>query len=482
MAMSMDERDIGQIVERVVQRLNKDLGPGGGAVGRPQAAPVRRPNLVSGRGVFETVDQAAAAAHRAFDEYREVSLDTKMKMVEAMRRVTLDNIQEISRMAVEETGMGRYEHKIAKNTLAAEKTPGPEILQPWTASGDNGLTIMERAPYGVIGAITPTTNPTETILCNAIGMLSGGNTVVFNVHPRAKNISNYYVSMLNNAIEGAGGPSNLITTIASPTIKSAGEVMKHPGIRILVVTGGEGVVNAAMGSGKRTIAAGPGNPPVLVDETVDLGYVAENVIAGASLDNNIICIDEKVLVVVADVADALKREMVKRNVVEITGQDIKRLEKVLVTPDNQINRKFVGQNANVILKEIGIDVGDEILLVLAEVDEKHPFVQLEQLMPVLPMVRVANVDEGITVSQRVEHYFCHTAVMYSRDIAALHKMAKVINTSIFVKNAPSVAGIGGGGEGYTSFTIASPTGEGLTTPISFTRERRCTLKEYFRFV
>jgi aldehyde dehydrogenase len=313
-------------------------------------------------------------------------------------------------------------------------------------------------------------------------MLSAGNTVVFNVHPSARHVCNHHISLLNQAIEAAGGPANTLCAVHQPTINSAQALMQHPGVRLLAVTGGGPVVRAAMNSGKRAIAAGPGNPPVLVDETADLTRAAEGIIRGASLDNNIICICEKVLVAVADIADVLKREMKKRPIIEISGADVRRLEKIIITPDNHINRKFVGKNASVILAEIGIQVGEDIRLILCEVDEKHPFVQHEQLMPILPMIRVPDVDTGIDVSKRVEHGYGHTAVMYSRNIEKMHRMARVMDTSIFVKNAPSVAGIGGGGEGYTSFTIASPTGEGLTTALSFSRERRCTLKEYFRIV
>jgi aldehyde dehydrogenase len=476
--MNLDEKQIGRIVERVVDRLGADVLSG---AARPVAGP-RSTSNGSGRGVFETVDSAVAAARRSFEEFRDCSLETRHRVVDAMRRTTLAHNEELCRMTVDETGLGRYSDKIEKNKLAANKTPGPEILTPWCQTGDNGLTIMERAPYGVIGAITPCTNATETIINNGISMLSAGNSVVFNVHPGARGVCNYHVSLLNQAIEAAGGPANLLCSIHKPTIESAGSLMTHKGVRLLCVTGGGGVVKAAMNSGKRAIAAGPGNPPVVVDETCDLNQAAAGVIAGASLDNNIVCIDEKVCIAVADIADALKREMKKRNVVELSTGDIRKLEKVLITSDNHINRDFIGKNPSVILKEIGINVGDEVRLVLCEVDEKHPFVQHEQLMPVLPLVRVPNVDDAIECARRVEHGYGHTAVMYSRDIAALHKMARVMDVSIYVKNAPSTAGIGSGGEGYTSFTIASPTGEGLTTAVSFSRQRRCTLKEYFRIV
>lgn len=482
--MSMNERQIDQIVERVVQRLERDLGgPRGGA-----ATPAARPTAASrfqghaGHGVFSTVDDAIQAADRAFREFQDVPLDVRKRMVANMRKKMMAHREELSRMAVEETGLGRVSDKIGKNELAAMKTPGPEILEPKAWSGDEGLALLERAPYGIIGAITPCTNASETIINNGISMLSGGNTVVFNVHPASKNVCNYTVSLLNDAIVEEGGPSNILTSVADPTIESANRVMTHEKIRLVAVTGGGAVVKAAMTSGKRAIAAGPGNPPVVVDETADIKQAAAGIIAGHSIDNNIVCIAEKELIVVQDVADLLKREMLSREVVEISGRDLQKLEKLIITPDDHVNRKYIGKNPSVILGDIGIRVGDDIRVILCEVDEKHPFVQHELLMPVLAMCRVPNVDDAIEMAYRVEHNFFHTSVMYSRNIEKMHKMARRTNTSIFVKNAPSVAGIGGGGEGYTSWTIASPTGEGLTTAISFTRERRCTLKEYFRIV
>jgi acyl-CoA reductase-like NAD-dependent aldehyde dehydrogenase len=300
--------------------------------------------------------------------------------------------------------------------------------------------------------------------------------------PSAKGVLGFHVGLLNQAITRAGGPPNLVCSIANPTIESANALMRHKGIRLVAVTGGPAVVKAAMSSGKRAVAAGPGNPPVVVDETADIKRAAKGVIDGCSVDNNIVCIAEKELLAVDDIADMLKREMLAYSAIELKGRDIQRLEKLIITEDNHVNKDFVGKNASVIADRLGIRIGDDVRLILCEVDEKHPFVQHELLMPVLAMVRVPNVDDGIAMAKRVEHGFRHTAVMYSTNIAALHRMAKACDCSIYVKNAPSYSGIGMGGEGYTSWTIAGPTGEGLTTALTFTRERRCTLKEYFRFV
>jgi acyl-CoA reductase-like NAD-dependent aldehyde dehydrogenase len=386
-------------------------------------------------------------------------------------------------MAVAETKLGRVDHKLKKNGLVIEKTPGLEILRPVAYSGDHGLMITERAPYGVIGAITPTTNPTETIICNGIGMVAGGNAVVFNVHPGAKGVSNYLVDKLNEAITGAGGPENLVCSIAEPTIESAQKLMKHPGIRLLVVTGGPAVVREAMNSGKRAIAAGPGNPPVVVDETADLQKAAQGIVDGGSLDNCIVCTAEKEIIAVAEIADHLKRYMGERGGYEVKGAAVQKLEKLVVAEDGlHPNKDWVGKDAAKILEAIGIRAPSGVQMLFVECDEKSPFVQGELLMPVLGFVRVPTADEAIAMAKRVEHGFGHTAAMYSRNIDNLHKMARTINTSIFTKNAPTFAGLGLGGEGYTSFTIASPTGEGLTNATHFTRERRCTLADAFRIV
>jgi acyl-CoA reductase-like NAD-dependent aldehyde dehydrogenase len=500
----MDEARIQEIVDRVVAQLAETGAPPEtpmeavrnpppgyvAAASAPAPAPTfakrRDADIPRGRrGVFPDVDAAVRAARRAFEQNEAAPLESRRRWVEAMREVARKHVNDLARFAVEETGYGRVDDKLKKNLLCVDKTPGPEHLRPLAFSGDDGLTLVERAPYGVIGSITPTTNPTETIINNGIGMVSGGNAVVYNVHPYAARTSAWFVHLLNEAVTGAGGPENLLACVERPTIESAQELMRHPGVRLLVVTGGPAVVKTAMNSGKKVIAAGPGNPPAVVDATADLETAAVNVVLGASIDNNIICTAEKEVIAVASIADALKERLVAHGAVFVNDKQLRELEKVVLHEGQggtHPNKDFIGKNAGVIARKIGIRADDDLRLVMAEVDEKHPFVQLEMLMPVLPLVRVADAAAAIACAKRVEHGFGHTAVMYSRDISHLHAMARTINTSIFVKNASNLAGLGYGGEGYTSFTIASPTGEGLTTVVNFTRERRCTLKEYFRIV
>ncbi len=483
--LGLDEARIEEIVARVVERL------GGG----PTAAPARPPppagdggkkralDIPRGTlGVYGDADQAARAARKGFEANERLAVQTRIKMIAAMRQVALANNELLSRYAVEETGLGRYQDKLAKNRLVAEKTPGVEILRPQAYTGDDGLMLTERAPYGVLLAVTPTTNATETILNNAISIIAGGNAVVFNVHPSAARVCNWFVHLLNEAIVGAGGPRDVIVSVEQPTIESANLLMKHPLVRVVVVTGGPAVVRAAMGSGKKTIGAGPGNPPAVVDETAHLDKAADAIVRGASLDNNIVCIAEKEIVAVDSIADELLRQLGRKGALVLDARQIKAVEKVVLDGDH-VNKDWVGKDAGRIAAAAGIPGhGPDLRILVADVDEQHPFVQHELLTPVLGFVRVRDATEAIAMAVRVEHGFHHTATMHSSNIDHMAAMARVCNCSIFVKNDASYAGLGLGGEGYTSFTIASPTGEGLTTAVHFTRERRCTLKEAFRFV
>ena len=429
-------------------------------------------------GIFATMDEAINAAEAAQRKYMSCSMADRAKYIQVIRDVALkkENLEYMSRATVEETGMGGYEYKITKNILAATKTPGVEDLTTEALSGDDGLTLVEYSPFGVIGAITPTTNPTETVICNSIGMLAAGNAVVFSPHPRAKNVTIFLIKALNRALAEAGAPANLIVTVAEPSIENTNAMMKNPKVRMLVATGGPSIVKTVLSSGKKAIGAGAGNPPVVVDETANIEKAAKDIVDGCSFDNNLPCIAEKEIIAVDSIADYLIFNMKKNGAYEV--KDKATIDKLveLVTKDGKGPKtEFVGKSAQYILDKVGITVGPEIKVILLEADEFHPFVQEELMMPILPLVRVKDVDTAIDMAIRVEHGFRHTAIMHSRNVDKLSKMAKLIQTTIFVKNGPSYAGIGVGGMGYTTFTIAGPTGEGLTSAKSFARKRRCVL-------
>jgi acyl-CoA reductase-like NAD-dependent aldehyde dehydrogenase len=319
-------------------------------------------------------------------------------------------------------------------------------------------------------------------------MIAGGNSVVFNPHPMAKKSSCYTVSLINQAIVKAGGPPNVLCAIGNPTIDSAQTLMKHPKIRLLVVTGGPAVVKTAMNSSKKVIAAGPGNPPCVVDETADLVKAGRDIVNGAGFDNNIVCICEKEILAVSQIADKLKEGLIKNGAYELKGEQIEKVTKLVIADpgkpghEGASNKEYVGKDASVIARDIGLDISNQTKILLCEVDRYHPLVWTEQLLPVIPLVRFNNVDEAIDFAVQCEHNFKHTASIHSRNIAKLSKMAQLMNCSLFIKNGPNYSGLGFGGAGYTSFTIATPTGEGLTRARTFTRERRCVLVGYFRIV
>lgn len=481
----LTQDQVNLIAVQVVNSINTPLQQSNPALNKQTFS---APNPTSGKGVFETINSAVEAARTAHNRLMLMTVEKRDEIIANIRRKMLQYGEELAVMAQEETGLGRAEDKVLKNKLVTEKTPGTEILRPGAYTGDRGLTLIEKAPYGVIGAITPCTNPTSTIICNTIAMVASGNAVVFNTHPTAKNVSIFNIELLNQAVTEVGGPQNLVTTIKEPTIESAQELMHHKGIELLVVTGGGEVVKAAMASGKRAVCAGPGNPPVVVDESADIENAARHIVKGGSMDNNIICVVEKEIFVVDSVADSLLSAFQRYNAVILKPHEIEQLEKVIFSEIKglrqpaRMEKKFIGKNIKFILSKIGKQVDDRIKLAVAPVELSHPLVWTEQMMPVIPLVRMPNVDQAIDVAKEAEHGFKHTAVMHSKNLDNLSRMARVMNCSIFVKNGPSLAGLGYGGEGYCSFTIASPTGEGLTSPLSFTRERRCVLVDHFRIV
>ena len=459
--MEINETYVKEIIEKVLKDVEKT---------QPVASSKKQ------LGVFDTMTEALEAVQKAYKLFRKYSVAQREQMISKIRELTLNEAEVMARMGVEETKMGRIEHKVIKHQLVANKTPGTEDLKANAWTGDDGLTLIEMAPFGVIGSITPSTNPSETVICNSIGMIAGGNAVVFNPHPNAKEVANYAVDLVNRGIIAAGGPENLVVTVKNPTKESSDEMMAAPCVKMLVATGGPGVVKALLSSGKKAIGAGAGNPPVIVDDTADLMKAGRDIVLGASFDNNLPCIAEKECFALYNIADELIYHMQQNGAYLIKGEQIEQLKNVCLIEKNGkwgINKDWVGRDASKFLKAIGID--SDAKLVICETDANHPFVQVEMMMPVLPIVRVKDIDEAIELAVQAEHGCRHSAHIHSKNIDHLTRFAQAVETTIFVKNAPSYAGIGAGGEGYTTFTIAGPTGEGLTAAHSFTRQRRCVM-------
>ena len=477
--MYINENEISKLVKNVILEMTD------GSVTAPKTAYSATAGSKKQIGVFDTMEEALAEANKAYTLFKHYNKEQRENIIEKIRELTRNEAEIMAEMSVRETKMGNVYHKILKHHLVADKTPGTEDLECKALSGDRGLTLVEMAPYGIIGAITPSTNPTCTVICNSIGMLAGGNAVVFNPHPHAKECSAYAVDLVNRAVLAAGGPENIVTTVKNPTMETSNTMVNHPSVKMLVATGGPGVVKMLLSSGKKAIGAGAGNPPVIVDDTADIEKAGKDIIAGCTFDNNLPCIAEKECFVLDSVADALIDSMRRNGAYLLKKDQIKKLEDTVLVevpgknpgdaPKKVINKDWVGRDARKILAAIGIDVGDNITCIICETEFSHSFVQVELMMPILAIVRCQTFEQAVDMAVKAEHGNRHTAHLHSKNVDHMTSYAKAICTTIFVKNAPSYAGIGFNSEGHTTFTIAGPTGEGITSARSFTRQRRCVL-------
>ena len=457
--MSVNEKMVQDIVQEVVAKMQISSD-------------------VSGKkGVFSDMNEAIEASKKAQKIVARMSMDQREAIISNIRQKIKENAEILARMGVEETGMGNVGHKILKHQLVAEKTPGTEDITTTAWSGDRGLTLIEMGPFGVIGAITPCTNPSETVLCNTIGMLAGGNTVVFNPHPAAIKTSIYAVNLLNEASVEVGGPDNIAVTVEHPTMEPSDVMMKHKVIHLIAATGGPGVVTAVLSSGKRGIGAGAGNPPALVDETADIRKAAEDIVNGCTFDNNLPCIAEKEIVAVDSIADELLHYMVNEQGCYMISKEEQDALTEVVLKGGRLNRKCVGRDAKTLLGMIGITVPDNIRCITFEGPKEHPLIAEELMMPILGVVRAKDFDDAVEQAVWLEHGNRHSAHIHSKNVDNITKYAKAIDTAILVKNGPSYAALGFGGEGYCTFTIASRTGEGLTSASTFTKRRRCVMTD-----
>ncbi|ADQ14440.1 aldehyde dehydrogenase family protein [Halanaerobium hydrogeniformans] len=467
--MDINKDELAKIIDEVVKALDDNVCE-------------RNSESAGDYGVFKTMDQAIAAAEKAQTELQtNFSVQEREVLIKAMREEIKKHVEKMAKMSVEETGMGRPEDKVVKITLATDKTPGTEDLRTEAYSGRDGLSILEEAPFGVICSVTPSTNPAPTIINNSISMIASCNSVVFNPHPVAKGVSQYAMKQLNKAIINAGGPANLLTAVEKPTLQTVEECMHDDRVTMLVVTGGHGVVKAALSSGKKAIGAGAGNPPVLVDDTVDIAKAASDIVKGSSIDNNVLCTSEKAIVALDSIADQLIDCMEAENAQFVDNP--KAIENIVINEDGTVNKEYIGKDASYILESAGIKPKNkDVRLAIIDVDIDHPIVRKEQLMPVLPLVRAKNFEEAMEMGVKIENKNRHSAIIHSKNVDHLTAFAKKIGTTIYVKNAPSYAGLGAGGEGFSSFTIAGPTGEGITSARTFTRKRRCILVDGFSII
>ncbi len=491
---TLDPEILRSVVESVVSRL-KNVDPS------PAPAPTAKPAAAKGScgcgcagsdgnlGVFTCVDKAADAAQHAHLKLKKLGVQARSKVIEIVKTLAVSNAEPWGRFEMEETKIGRVDHKIAK-LLITKNVPGVEWLRPDAMSGDGGIMMEEYAPFGVVGAILPVTHSVPTLTGNVINMVAAGNAIVFNPHPGGARSAAMAVRAYNEAIKRELGIENLITTIEQPTLESFDLICRNPQISLLAITGGPAVVSAAMKSGKRAICAGPGNPVVVVDETADLAKAARHIIEGAAFDNNLLCIGEKAVFVVGSVFNRFCEELRKAGAARLDSRQLEKLTAAAFTYKETdggcshpvVNRDLVGADPTKLAAHAGTTVPDGTQLLFAETDADHAYVQEEQMMPMLPIVSCPDFETSVREAKRAEHNYRHSAIIHTKDVDHMTHMAKEMDTTIFVKNGPSVAGLGLGGEGYLSYSIATTTGEGITTPKTFTRIRRCVLVENLRII
>jgi aldehyde dehydrogenase len=489
------------LIRDVVAEVLARLGQAQAAKAAPSPAPPKEARACSGNGhatastigrdkhgVFQDANEACAAAHSGFLQLKQKGVAARAKVVEIVKALAESNAAEWGRIELEETKIGRLDHKIEKLKIV-KLVPGVEWLHPDARSGDHGITLEEYTPFGVVGAITPSTHSVPTLSGNIINMVAAGNAVVFNAHPAAAKCAAMAVRAYNQAIAREVGIENLVTIVEQPTLESFKAICSHEAVRLLCVTGGPGVVKAAMQTGKRAICAGPGNPPVLVDDSACMKRAAKYIIQGAAYDNNLLCIGEKEVFVLETVADQLMAELEKVGAVRLSPAQLERLTQEAFSfkeghgagcPEPVLNKALIGKDAAVLAKAAGASVPDKTELLFAETAKDHVFVEEEQMMPFIPIVRVKTVEEGIEASLVAEHNYKHTSIIHSHHVENMTAMARALDTTLFIKNGPCMAGLGLGGEGYLSYSIATPTGEGVTNPRTFTRVRRCVMVDNLR--
>ncbi len=476
MSTTVNETLIRDVVNEVLSRLQ----------GQPAASPSA--TVVGGRdGVFQSVDEAAAAAKAAQQRLVEAPLETRAIAVQCIRDIVIQQAEELGKIEFDETQIGRLDHKIEKLVVVGQKVPGMEMLRTEAVSGDHGLCVTEYAPFGVLGVITPVTHSVPTLACNAIMGISAGNTLVVNPHPSGARSAAIATQRWNRLIREKTGLEDLICLIEKPTLETAGAIFAHPDVDMLLVTGGPGVASAAMASKKKAVVAGPGNPPAVVDETANLEKAAAGIIFGAAYDNNLLCIGEKEVFVVASVADKLLDAMGRHGGFRLNAQQIDALTRAAIHKDEKSghylpDKKFVGKDPKVLADAIGVSIPAGTQILYGETDERNPFVPCEQMMPFLPVVRCPNVDDAIQKAVYYEHGFGHTAIIWSQSVDNMTKMGKAADTTLFIKNGACMTGLGLGGEGFVSYSIATPTGEGPTSPLTFTRVRRCVMVDNLRIL
>ncbi len=432
-------------------------------------------------GIFASVNDAIGFVRNAHERYQTLSLEDRCEIIEAIRCKLLEQVDVIAMLALQETGMGNYADKKTKLEAAIKNTPGVEDLITEVKTGDRGMVLYELSGFGVICTLEPVTSPAASLVNHVISMVAAGNAVVICPNPRALQTTKYVTSLISSAIVETCGIDNLVVALDESSIDKAQEIMHHPDVDMIVCNAGEAALKGALSCGKKVIGEGQSNAVVLVDETADLNAAAFEISRSASFDNNLIHTSEKTIVVVKEAKDELVKAFARNKTKVISSsEECQKLADLILRQDMVLRRKWIGKSAAEILDAAGISHESDVQLILVEADLPHPFVTEELRTPVLAYVVAENYEEGLEMTLDIEQRYKHTAAIFSKDINRLSEAARVLQTAVFVKNGPSLSGVGLlAPNSPFALTVANVTGEGAVTARHFARRRKCILTNGF---
>lgn len=388
--------------------------------------------------------EKARIAQKAYEKMNQQQVDA---IVRAIGKVVYDNAEELAREAVDETRMGKYEDKVAKNkgksraiwnNLKDKRSVG--IISD---RDENGL-IHVAKPVGVVGAVTPTTNPVVTPMCNAMFALKGGNAIICAPHPRAKNVSSKTVRLMQAEVEKLGGPANLIQIIDEPSIQRTQELMSA--VDVLVATGGPAMVQAAYSSGKPSFGVGPGNVQVIIDTDVDLDETAEKVITGRSYDYGIICSGEQSVIAQKDRYQDVINAFVAHGAYYIDDQEIADKLRAVLFVDGHINGEVVGQSPEKIADMAGIEIPDGTRVILIKSNgTQDDILRKEKMCPVMVAFEYDTFEDAVAIAKHnLEMEGAgHSAAIHSNTSQHVEMAGVALPISRLVVNEPSSITAGG---------------------------------------
>lgn len=393
------------------------------------------------------VDELVAKGQKALEAFMDYDQETIDNIVKEMALAGLNEHMRLAKLAVEETKRGVYEDKIIKNLFATEyiyhgikydKTVG--VIR----EDDNEGIVEIAEPVGVVAGVTPVTNPTSTTMFKSLIAIKTRNPIIFAFHPSAQQSSKEAAKVLLEAAIRAGAPENCIQWIEAPSMEKTDYLMKHPGIFLILATGGSGMVKAAYSSGKPALGVGPGNVPCYIEKSAKIKRAVNDLILSKTFDNGMICASEQAVIIDEEVYDAVKQELIANNCYFLTEEEKKKVEKYVMRETGGVNPAVVGQSANKIAEAAGVSVPENTKILLAETVKVGPEEPLsgEKLSPVLACFKVKNSKEGIQRALEMLHYngMGHSAVIHSQNEEVIREYGRKMKAGRVIVNQPSSQG------------------------------------------